>query len=68
MDKFTSKSPEYMKKYNKEYYQKTKTKRLSAIKEKDHCDICNCDVTKGRLQKHKKIQKHMVYVKKDNQI
>jgi hypothetical protein len=37
--KFASKSPEYVKKYSEEYYQKTKAKRFAAEKEKVHCDI-----------------------------
>ncbi len=63
--KFDSKSPEYVKKYNEEYYQKTKAKRLAAEKEKVHCDVCNCDVSKGRLQKHKKTQRHIANIVQD---
>jgi hypothetical protein len=62
-NKCKSKTPEYVKKYNTEYYQKTRTKRLEAIKEKIYCDICCCDVSKGRLQRHNKTKKHISKIK-----
>jgi hypothetical protein len=61
--KYSSKSPEYVKEYNEKYYQQNKAKRLAAVKEKVHCDICNCYITKGRLQKHKKTEKHRTHLK-----
>jgi hypothetical protein len=60
--KYASKSPDYVKKYNEKYYQQNKAKRLAAVKEKVHCDVCNCYITKGRLQKHKNTEKHMTYM------
>jgi hypothetical protein len=54
--------PDYAKKYNEKYYQQNKAKRLAAVKEKVHCDICNCYITKGRLQKHKNTENYMTYM------
>ena len=56
---FKSKNAEYVKNYNSKYYQKTKAKRLADMKEKLHCDLCDCNVSKGRLQKHQKTKKHL---------
>lgn len=64
--KYKSKSPEYVKKYNDAYYQKTKVKRLADIKEKVHCDVCDCYITKGRAPRHKLTKKHLSKIKVDS--
>lgn len=65
-NKCKSKTPEYVKQYNDAYYQKTRSKRLADIKEKVHCDVCDCQVSKGRFQRHKLTKKHLSKISHDD--
>jgi hypothetical protein len=53
-----SKEKEYVKNYNKEYYEKTREARLNDMKQIVTCDVCNCNITKGKMTLHKKSNKH----------
>lgn len=48
-DKKFNNTPEY----NKKYYQKHKTKILSALAEKCVCELCNRKVSRSRLNRYK---------------
>lgn len=49
---------EKMKQKDKEYYQKNKEKISIKGKEKVKCEICDCEVRKDTLNRHKKTLKH----------
>ena len=53
-----SKTIDYVKQYNQKYYEKTKAKRLADIKMKVVCE-CGCELSQGRINKHKKTKKHI---------
>ena len=53
-----SKTVDYVKEYNQKYYEKTKDKRLAVIKFKVFCE-CGCELSQGRINKHKKTKKHI---------
>ena len=53
-----SKEKEYIKNYNKDYYQKTREARLEDNQQIVFCDFCNCNITKGKMNLHKKTNKH----------
>jgi len=53
-----SKEKEYVKNYNKEYYEKTREARLNDVKQIVTCNVCNCNITKGKMTLHKKSNKH----------
>jgi hypothetical protein len=57
-----SKQPAYVKIYNEQYYAKTREAALLKISERKICE-CGCNVTLGRLNKHKKTQKHIKRMK-----
>jgi hypothetical protein len=57
-----SKQPAYVKIYNVQYYAKTREAALLKISERKLCE-CGCNVTFGRLNKHKKTQKHIKRMK-----
>lgn len=45
------------KNYNREYYKNNKNKILEYNKEKVICDICNCEISRNHLARHKKTEK-----------
>ena len=53
-----SKEIEYVKKYNAEYYNKSKKDRLEKSKEKILCAICDCNIRKENIHKHNATNKH----------
>jgi hypothetical protein len=65
-----SKTKDYEKNYNKEYYLKHRAERLIACKERMTCELCNCSFTIGKLGTHKKSKKHLLneYQKNDLKI
>ena len=44
--------------YNKDYYEKHKDKILNDAHKIIHCDLCNCDIRKNGLWRHKQTKKH----------
>lgn len=58
-----SKTKDYVKKYNKTYYEKNRLKRLQDMKQKVRCEVCDCELTVGKLTLHKKSKKHQLYQK-----
>lgn len=50
---------EYKKEKAKVYYQNNKNKISEYGKDKILCDICNCNVRRNGLARHKKSQKHI---------
>lgn len=55
-----SKSKAYVKDYNKQYYQKTKSLRVNVPV---HCSVCDCYVSKSKLSCHQKTNKHLLHSK-----
>ena len=55
-------SKEYMSKYMKDYYDKNKEMMKETVKTKVLCEICNCYVTKCKLQRHLDTNKHILKV------
>ncbi len=47
------------KDYYKSWYQNNKEEHLKYLAEKITCDICNCEITRGRKNGHNKSQKHL---------
>jgi hypothetical protein len=58
-----SKDKEYVKTYNQQYYQKVRGGTLAKMSKLVVCE-CGAQVTAGRLNKHKKTQKHIRYLAK----
>lgn len=50
---------ERLSQYAKEKYLKNKEKILENIRQKINCEICNCEINKGELSRHKKSKKHL---------
>jgi hypothetical protein len=46
--------------YFKEYYEKNKQRYKDVYNVTIKCDICNCDVQRLNLSKHKKSKKHIL--------
>jgi hypothetical protein len=57
-----SKDKEYIKNYNKEYYNKTRVARLNDIKQKVRCELCDKELTKGKLTNHNKSKTHKIHL------
>lgn len=58
---YSSKDKEYVKEYNKKYYAKNKEKHLKNIKhmtEKVVCEICDREISRGKLSVHNKTKIH----------
>ena len=53
-----SKEVEYVKKYNKDYYNKHKIERSQQGKTKIQCTDCNSAIRKENLRKHTSTNKH----------
>jgi hypothetical protein len=54
-----SKSPEYVKVYNKNFYEMNKEHISEYNKKKSHCDCCNKDLSISNFSKHCKSKKHV---------
>lgn len=53
-----SKSTEYMKEYNKNYYSMNRDKLKAKAIEPIQCDICKCELTRSNLNRHTKSTIH----------
>jgi len=65
------KTKEYVKNYNKDYYNKNKTDLLQKASVKVSCPHCSLEVQKQHLTKHKKTQRCIFLTKnkvKDNEL
>lgn len=49
---------EYMKKYNKSYYEQNKAKILEDAVKKVRCEACNIQCSKSNMSKHMKTDGH----------
>src|ERR1700691_4268542 len=54
-----SKTSEYVKQYNKEYYAINKSKHLAYVNEKLHCDECACNYSRSKKCAHNRSFKHI---------
>ena len=56
---FKSKTIEYVKSYNKQYYEKNKEKQLARGSEKLYCNVCNSWHVRAKKAIHNRSNKHM---------
>ena len=56
---FKSKTAEYVKSYNKQYYEKNKEKQLARGSEKVYCSVCKSWHVRAKKAIHTRSAKHM---------
>ena len=54
------------KKANQKYYCKKKEEILEKLREKVHCDVCECMINKSGVWKHQFTKKHIKNLEKKN--
>lgn len=58
-----SKSKAYVQNYNKEYYKLNRAKTLEYMAEKIDCEVCNCQISRGKKAQHCRSKKHLQNVR-----
>ena len=64
--KYREDNKEKMKEYEKKYYEDNKEKIKEYKNEKILCKVCNCNVRRGDISRHKKTKKHFNNLNKND--
>jgi hypothetical protein len=56
---FNSKKRDYVKNYNKKYYEQNREKQLQNMKTTCRCTLCNCVIRFYKKQQHQRSKKHL---------